>query len=168
MKKLLIAVLLVMFVFTGVVYAAPSPCAGHYVVVPGDTLRRVSTRLQVSPWDLFRANPFMMAKPNYPIFLGVRMCVPNPTSDKTFPAWVLDQPAATLYPRAVGKNLVITANNFPRNSNWYVKVDGEKIGKIKILNKGSFTKTFKLPAEAKMVCLKNQMTDFSYCQKVIK
>jgi len=94
--------------------------------------------------------------------------VPASETDKTFPTWVLDQPAATLYPRIVGKSLVLTAYNFPLNSNWYVKVNGQKIGKIKVQKKAAWTTTYKLPPGASMVCLKNQMTDFAYCQKVIR
>jgi hypothetical protein len=166
--RAILIVLLLALVFAVPAYAAKPPCVSYYLVHKTDTLRNISVAVKVSPWDIFRANNDMMARPNYPIFYGMKLCIPAPETDKTFPAWVLDQPAARLYPRIVGKSLVLTAYNFPLNSNWYVKVNGQKIGKIKVQKKAAWTTTYKLPPGASMVCLKNQMTDFAYCQKVIR
>jgi hypothetical protein len=164
----ILIVLLLALLFTVPAYAAKPPCVSYYLVYKADTLRKISAAVGVSPWDIFRANNDMMARPNYPIFYGMKLCIPAKETDKTFPAWVLDQPAASLYPRIVGKSLVLTAYNFPLNSNWYVKVNGQKIGKIKVQKKAAWTVSYKLPPNTSTVCLKNQMTDFAYCQKVIR
>jgi hypothetical protein len=162
--KILILVLLVMFVFTNTAYAEQPACKSTYLVNADDTLRKISAATGVSPYDIMRANKASMAKPNYPVFLGIKLCIPAPETSKTFPAYVLDQPAARLSAKQDGKSLIIATNSFPLGSNWFVKVDGKKIGKIRIEKKGAWSKSFKLSGSS--VCLKNQMTDFNYCVKV--
>lgn len=146
--------------------AAQPQCKSYYTVYATDTLRKVSQKTGVSPYDIMRANKKMMLKPNYSIFLGTKLCIPNPTSDKTFPAWVLDQPVATFYPRVEGKKVIVAAVNFPLGSNWTVRA-GDKLGKIKVLKKAAWSKTFPYSGQSQ-ICLKNHTTDFLYCRKAIK
>jgi hypothetical protein len=148
--------------------AAQPACQHYHLVKPGDTLRSISQAWKVAAWDLVAANRAQMTKPNYPVFLGTRLCIPEASGTaRVLPAWVLDQPPAQLIARAQGKSLAIDAYNFPLGSNWWVKVDGNKIGKFKILKKAHAVASFKLPPKALRVCLKNQMTDFNYCSSVI-
>lgn len=150
------------------VSAAQPVCQHYHRVMPKDTLRTISRAWGVAAWDIVTANRAQMTKPNYPVFLGTRLCVPaNSGTTRTLPAWVLDQPPAQLIARAQGKRLAIDAFNFPLGSNWWVKVNGAKLGKIKILKKAHVAATFKLPAGARQVCLKNQMTDLNYCAAVV-
>lgn len=148
--------------------AAQPACLHRHTVKPGETLRFISQSWKVAAWDIVAANRAQMTKPNYPVFLGTRLCIPAASGTaKTLPAWVLDQPPAQLIIRAQGKNMAVDAYNFPLGSNWWVKVDGNKLGKIKIFKKAHAAATYKLPAGARQVCLKNQMTDFNYCAAVI-
>jgi hypothetical protein len=164
--KILILVLLAMLTFTNTAYAEKPTCKSTYLVKAEDTLRKISVATGVSPYDIMRANKASMDKPNYPVFLGIKLCIPAPETKKTFPGYVLDQPAARLSAKQDGKSLIITTNSFPLGSNWVVKVDGKKTGKIKIENKGAWSKSFRVSGSS--VCLKNQMTDFNYCAKVAK
>lgn len=150
------------------VMAAQPVCRNYHRVMPKDTLRTISLAWGVAAWDIVTANRAQMTKPNYPVFLGTRLCIPAASgTTKTLPAWVLDQPPAQLIARASGKTLTIDAYNFPLGSNWWVKVDGQKLGKVKILKKAHVAATFRLPAGARQVCLKNMTTDLSYCAAVI-
>ena len=150
------------------VSAAQPACQHYHRVMPKDTLRSISQAWKVAPWDIVTANRAQMTKPNYPVFLGTRLCIPAASgTTRTLPAWVLDQPPAQFIARASGKTLTIDAYNFPLGSNWWVKVDGAKLGKIKILKKAHAAATFKLPAGARQVCLKNMMTDLNYCAAVV-
>ncbi len=83
---------------------------------------------------------------------------------KALPAWVLDQPAGFFIARYSGKYLTLNAYNFAKGSNWTVIVDGVKVGKLRITNKGMTAKTFRLQ-HAASVCLKNQITDLKLCVK---
>lgn len=148
--------------------AAQPVCQHYHLVRPGETLRVISQAWKVAAWDIVAANRAMMTRPNYPVFLGSRLCIPAATgTTRVLPAWVLDQPPAQFFARASGKTMTIDAYNFPLGSNWWVKVDGEKLGKIKILKKAHAAATFRLPSGASRVCLKNQLTDFNYCTSVV-
>lgn len=152
------------------VVAAQLPCEHRQTVYSTDTLRSISKAWNVPAWDIRQANQAMMQRPNYPVFLGARLCIPASTgTQKVLPAWVLDQPPARLFARASGKTLTLDAYNFPVGSNWSVKVDGNKIarGKLKILKKSHAVATYRLPLNATRVCVKNQLTDFNYCTSVL-
>ena len=170
MKRLLVLLVVMAILIPFIVVQAAKPgCESSHVVRASDTLRSLSTLYNIDAWWLVKANNKQAERPNYPIYLGSSLCIPESVSGtpKKLPAYVLDQPPADFYPRLSGKQITISAYNFGRGSIWLVKVDGKKArGTFKIASKALAVKSF--TASGKLVCLKNIRTDFVLCRKTIQ
>lgn len=162
---LLLSVLAALFITMSV--GAAADCQSRYVVKPYDTLRTVSNRFDLVPWQVIKANRNQTERPNYPIYLGSSLCIPYPTDEnKKIADTILDQPPAYMYITQKGKELTIRAYGFAKDSNWHIKNGGEKIGKMKMFKKGVTAKTIRTDKGLLNICLKNMTTDFVYCGKV--
>lgn len=146
---------------------AAADCKSRYVVKPYDTLRTVSGKYNLVPWQLIKANRNQTEQPNYPIYLWSSLCIPYPTDEyKKIADTILDQPPAFMFITQKGQSLTISAYGFAKDSNWHIKNGGEKIGKMKMFKKGVTVKTVKTDKGLLTICLKNMTTDFVYCGKV--
>ena len=162
---LVIAALLLPLIALG---AVQQNCQAWYMVKRGDTLRQVAMRYNVSPWSIAKANNRLMLKPNYPLFAGVRVCIPKQTNDsKVLPPSVIDASAAEWGAIQRSTKVTVVIVGFPKGSNWLVKMGYGKIGKIRVPGKNAYAFSFNaLPGD--VICLKNQLTDYLLCTRVIK
>lgn len=163
MKKfvpiLILIALLTSAIPTSVAFASVS-CKSRYVVQMDDTLRMISKKFNVHPWDIIHANNDYMQKPNYPFYVGERLCIPDNSGTTRFVSnTVLDAPAAEYYAKYVNGQLKIFTVGFAVGSNWTVKTERGKIGKIRIINKNWKEFSFRLSYKPTTVVLKNQLTD---------
>jgi len=180
MKKyltiLIVALVLLLSLLIGVTLPAqaaakPGKCTSLHYVRTGDTLRYLSTIYKMDAWFIVQANNNQAQKPNYPIYLGSRLCIPNDPEGKPkkLAGYILDQVPADFYPRLLGRTITITAYGFGRSSTWIVKVDDKKYKPLfKPRVKGRYEQKYQVPVTSKLVCLKNITTDFQVCRKVIK
>lgn len=169
MRKIALLVLLVCIAIpTGISIAAPiTNCVSKYTVLPTDTLRAIAKKTGVTPWDIVLANRAYLKKPNYPVPLGIRLCIPKHTATKSLPDYALDQPVAT--GRAVWKSgyLTVTIYNFAPGTVFMVKADNKvKLQNLKVVKKVKAERTFKYKDAPTRVCIKDMITDGLLCYPV--
>jgi len=179
--SIFLTVALLVGVLPQVALAAPAPsllqtCAKYHTVASGDTVSSISVTYDVSITEIATANNL---KEPYTLFVGQRLCIPgSATTTTTGSTSTSDSKKTGFTVERQGNNLVITATNYPKKSNFYVKLKKGrvsssepwvKLGILRTKKNSEITKTFKLPKSFYntaqfQVCLKNAKSDALSCQ----
>ncbi len=184
----MLGLLLVMALLAGmlpqVALAASPPsvtqtCSKYHTVASGDTLSSISVTYDISVAELAAANS--LTEP-YTLVIGQRLCIPGSVTTTPDSTSTTSTTETGFTVERQGNNLVITASNYPKKSNFYVKIKKGrlnspepwlKIGRLGLRKNTEVTKTFKLPksfydAPQFQVCLKNAKSDAISCQSFVQ
>ena len=150
-------------------FAASPVCDRYHVVAPYDTIRKISTFYEVTPWSLIKANLRTAERPSHPIFLGQRLCIPyKPGTERIASKHVLNaNPAETLITKN-GTKLQIVFIGYNPGSIWKIKVNNINLGTVKITTKNPIIKNYTIKTSYNKICLKNMKTDGILCFGVNK
>jgi len=151
-------------------------CSKYHTVASGDTLSSVSVKYDVSVTELAAANNL---KEPYMLVVGQRLCIPgSATTTTTGSTSSSDSKKPGFTVTRDGNNLVINAVNYPKKSNFYVKIKKGrvsssepwlKLGILRMKKNSEVTQSFRLPksyynTSQFQVCLKNSKSDAINCQ----
>ena len=164
--------LAVMIALAVLAAAAPKPaqagvCEENYTVKAGDTIYKISKKFDVTVYKIARANN--MDKP-YVVTPGEDLCIPKtpaPSSNYTWSAALKN-----------GK-VSVEGDKFKKSWPLFVKVREDvgdpwyKLGKVVTSKQGELEKTYTLPkgvnnAKVLYVCLKDGVTNYLDCKRVVK
>lgn len=157
------------------------PCQTIYTVRSGDTLSKIAKRFDIKSYRIVKAND--LTRP-YRIHVGQQLCIPYkavnadklPDLSKRYG----NQGASYFNVRWVPKGIAIKPVNFPKKSNFTVKLnDGEdrtgkwyKLGLLNTLRYDGKEAIFKLPKglsreQGYTVCLKDRRSDVLHCRYLL-
>ncbi len=160
--------------------AAQKPvCKYSYTVRSGDTLNIIAKKYNVDVTKLVEANP--LGEKRW-IYVLQSLCIPSGKAvyNSKVPGWT-NNLAGDYTAKRVGKYVVITTTNFPKNNAYYVKVgkptaalnEMKKLGMFKTGEKKNPSSSYALPnnlrLESLKVCLKeNALTRNNICRSVTR
>lgn len=155
-------------------------CKIFYSVKSGDTLNTIAKKYNVNVKVLVDSNPLGEKKW---IYVQQSLCIPvtSKTYQKDVPGWT-NNVAGDFTAKRVGKNVVITSTNFPKNNTYFVKIDQQtirshamkKIGTFQTGDKKTNRHSYIVPNPLRVglqlyVCLKeNAQTRNNICRPVTK
>jgi len=159
--------------------AAEKPkCKITYTVKSGDTLNSIAKKYNVNVKVLVDSNPLGEKKW---IYIQQPLCIPvtSKTYQKDVPGWT-NNVAGDFTAKRVGKNVVITSTNFPKNNTYFVKIDKQiiqsqamkKIGTFQTGEKKTTKLSYLIPNPLRVgsqlyICLKeNAQTRNNICRPV--
>lgn len=183
--SLFLAMALLAGVLPQIALAAPAPsvaqtCSKYHTVASGDTLSSISVTYDISVTELATANN--LTQP-YTLVIGQRLCIPgSATTTPTGTSSGSSSKKTGFTVERQGNNLVIKASNYPKKSNFYVKLKKGrlssaepwlKLGILRTKKNTEVTRSFKLPksfydAPQFQVCLKNAKSDAISCQSFVQ
>jgi hypothetical protein len=147
--------------------AVNATCEETITIKEGDTIYNLSKKYEVSVNKLARAND--LEKP-YTLTVGQKFCIPKVPAPSSDYKW-----------NAVFKNgqIALAGEKFKKSHPFNVKVrevdqsTWYKLGKVVTDKNGKLAKTYKLPKDltnvpALYVCLKDGVTDYLDCKRVVK
>lgn len=175
--------ILIMLVIVGLLVAmlpagafAAAKCDSTYEVKRGDTLTSIGKKFDYAANQIVYANK--LGKPNYTIYVGQRLCIPE-SKDSNAPkvdSKYANAAAAYFTAGRTTDSVLIYAYNYPKTN---VIIRGAsapnterkfyEIAKMTLQSNKAFK--FKLPAELKnvktlQVCLKDRTTSYLQCVNV--
>jgi LysM repeat protein len=155
-------------------------CKIFYTVKSGDTLNTIAKKYNINVKVLVDSNP--LGEKRW-IYVQQPLCIPvtSKTYQKDVPGWT-NNVAGDFTAKRVGKNVVISSTNFPKNNSYFVKIDQQttlsqamnKIGTFKTGDKKSYKYSYIIPNPLRVgkqlfVCLKeNAQTRNNICRPVTK
>lgn len=185
--SLLLAMALLAGMLPQTAFAAPAPapslaqtCSKYHTVASGDTLSSISVKYDISVAELATANNL---KQPYTLFIGQRLCIPGSATTTTPGTSSTSSSKKTGFTvERQGNNLVITASNYPKKSNFYVKLKKGrlssaepwvKLGILRTKKNTEIARSYKLPnsfldTPQFQVCLKNAKSDAISCQSFVQ
>ena len=181
--------LLVLFTLSILIGALPQkvsalgsmPCQTIHSVRSGDTLSKIAKRYGVSSYRIVKAND--LTKP-YRIHVGQKLCIPyvavNEDDLPDLSNRYGNQAASYFTVRWVPKGIAIKPVNFPKKSNFTVKINDSvdrtgkwyRLGLLNTLRYDGKEAVFKLPKglsrkQGLTVCLKDRRSDVLHCRYLL-
>lgn len=161
--------------------AAAQTCSRNHTVAAGETVSNIAETYKVTVTELATANNL---KEPFTIYIGQVLCIPASTTATTTTTSTTAGSSSTSNTRTLlvaisGNKILISADNYPKQNSYNVRV-GEKrstfgkwirLGRVRTTKEGSVDATFLFPKGLRNsrvidVCLKNLVTDDISCARV--
>lgn len=176
-RKLILFAVLAALHLTGFSHASAAAldCRATHKVKAGDTLNQITIQYDVDLDSLVKYNGIYKDAPNFnqrrPIYVGQKICIPARSKawNEKSPTWA-NWPASDFTAKLNGSSLVIKTSWFNYPTTYNVKINGEKIGLLRVKYHAS-TNTLVVPKNlrtAKTVCIKNVVSDALVCRPILR